>query len=285
MTTHLQRLVILVLVTVGTLAGTVPAQQKLVFDTLATSSAGVPRPIVILLPDDYDPGTRYPILYLLHGYNGSCRDWTERTTFEEFIAGWPLIVVMPDAGDSWYVNSATDSSALYEEYLVRDVRLFVENRYNVDSTRRAIAGLSMGGYGALMLAMRHPDVFRFAGSLSGAIVVPGSLLRPDNVPPRPAIRATQKAAFGEPTEDRLDRYDLQRLLHTVTPETSPYVYLVTGIQDALVEFLPAQRALTNQMRDSGLPYEYHETPGGHSWSFWDREVRPLMQRMREVLKY
>ncbi|MBE0557369.1 MAG: prolyl oligopeptidase family serine peptidase [Proteobacteria bacterium] len=192
---------------------------------------------------------------------------------------------MPDAGDSWYVNSATDSSARYEEYLVRDVRLFVENRYNVDSTRRAIAGLSMGGYGAVMLAMRHPDVFRFAGSLSGAIVVPGSLLRPDNVPSRPAIRATQKAAFGEPTEDRLDRYDLQRLLHTVTPETSPYVYLVTGIQDALVEFLPAQRALTNQMRDSGLPYEYHETPGGHSWSFWDREVRPLMQRMREVLKY
>jgi S-formylglutathione hydrolase FrmB len=261
------------------------AQQRIVNDTLYAHSTGQRHPVVLLLPEGYDPKVRYPILYLLHGYGGGCRDWTERTGIEEFLSSWPLIVVMPDAGNSWYVDSPVDSSAQYESYIVRDVRSYVESRYGVDSSRRSIAGLSMGGYGALMLAMRHPDLFRFAGSLSGAIVVPGSLRRSDDVPSRPAIRATQKAVFGEPTEEVLARYDLSRLSNTLTPKTAPYLYFVTGIQDGLVEFLPAQRALTDQLRASHLPYEYHETPGGHSWTFWDREIRPLLLRMREVLDY
>lgn len=256
-----------------------------IIDTLFAPSLGQSRAVVILLPAPYDSAARYPVLYLLHGFGGNHLDWTERTGIEEFVAQWPLIVVMPDGGNSWYVNSRTRASDRYEDYIVTDVRLHVENRYRVDSTRRAIAGLSMGGYGALVLAMRHPDLYQFAGSLSGAVVVPRSLLRPEDVPPRPTIRTTQEEAFGEPTEQLLDAYDLRRLVSTLTPSTSPYFYLVTGIQDALVEFLPAQRALTEEYRTAQLPYEYHETPGGHSWSYWDREIRPLLIRMREVLRY
>lgn len=261
------------------------ASAQAVLDTLFAPSLGEPRAVVILLPADYDSSARYPILYLLHGHDGSHLDWTERTGIEQFIAGWPLIVVMPDAGNSWYVNSRTRASARYEDYIVNDVRMYVEGRHRVDSTRRAIAGLSMGGYGALMLAMRHPGLYRFAGSLSGAVVVPRSLSRPEDIPPRPATRATQHAAFGEVSEELLNQYDLGRLAMTLTPRTSPYFYLVTGIHDALVEFLPAQVKLAEELRGAQLPYEYHETPGGHSWTYWDREIRPLLARMREVLQY
>lgn len=261
------------------------ANAQPILDSLFAPSLGQTRAVVILLPAQFDSAARYPILYLLHGYGGSHMDWTERTGIEEFIAEWPLIVVMPDAGNSWYVNSRTRASDRYEDYIIHDVRLYVEGRFRVDSTRRAIVGLSMGGYGALMLAMRHPDLYRFAGSLSGAVVVPRSLLRPVDIPPRPATRSTQQAAFGELTEELFKDYDLQRLVSTLTPSTSPYMYLVTGIQDALVEFLPAQRALTEELRNAQLPYEFHETPGGHSWPYWDREIRPMLTRMREVLRY
>lgn len=285
MTNRCQRQTVLLIALACLLWESGNAQHKVIVDTLDAPSIRARRPIVVLLPQTYDAKQRYPILYLLHGYEGSCRDWTERTGIEEFIDGWPLIVAMPDAGNSWYVNSATDTSARYEEYIVRDVLSFVEGRYSVDTTRRAIAGLSMGGYGALVIAMRHPDAFRFAGSLSGSILVPRSLLRSSDIPPRPAIRATQKQAFGDTTEELLNRYDLQRLLTRLTPEWCPYMYLATGIQDVLVEYLPAQRALTDSMRTANLPYEYHETPGGHSWSYWDREIRPLLVRMREVFKF
>ena len=274
-----------ILAFVAILAAGNHAHAQRIIDTLFAPSVGQQRAIVICLPAHYDPSDRYPVLYLLHGYDGSHRDWTERTGIEEFIASWPLIVVMPDAGNSWYVNSPAQPSKRYEDYIINDLRLHVEGRYRVDSTRRAIAGLSMGGYGALVLAMRHPDLYRFSGSLSGAVVVPRSLLRQEDNPPRPAIRSTQKAAFGEPTEEVFDRYDLGRLAKTLTPGTSPYFYLVTGIQDPLVEFLPAQRVLAEEFRIAQLPYEFHETPGGHSWSYWDREIRPLLTRMREVLRF
>lgn len=283
--TNLHRMLIRILALSCSLWIGAHAQERVVVDSMNAPSIGGVRPVVILLPDDYDAQLQYPILYLLHGYSGGCFDWTERTSLEQFTDNWPLIIVMPDAGNSWYVNSATDSSDRYEEYIIDDVRLFVEQRYSVDSSKRAVAGLSMGGYGALMLAMRHPDLFQFAGSLSGAIVVPGSLRGPELNPARKALRATQDAAFGIVTDDVLNRYELTRLLQTLTPKKAPYLYLVTGIQDALTEFLPAQRSLAAQLGDAGFPYEAHETPGNHSWSFWDREIRPLLLRTREVLKY
>lgn len=261
------------------------AQERVVVDTMNAPSVGGSRPVVVLLPDGYTAETKYPILYLLHGYSGGCLDWTERTGLVDFTSNWPLIIVMPDAGNSWYVNSATDSSHRYEEYLIRDVRFFAEQRYSVDSSKRAIVGLSMGGYGALLLAMRHPDLFRFAGSLSGAIVVPGSLRRPEANPARKALRSSQEAAFGTVTDEVLNHYDLTRLLQTLNPQSAPYLYLVTGIHDAQAEYLRAHRVLAAQLSDLELPYEAHETPGNHSWSFWDREIRSLLLRTREVLKY
>ena len=65
----------------------------------------------------------------------------------------------------------------------------------------------------------------------------------------------------------------------------PYIYMAMGTQDAYRSFLSANRALTDLLRGAGMVYEYHETPGGHSWQYWDTEIQPLLKRMREVLKF
>jgi S-formylglutathione hydrolase FrmB len=133
----------------------------------------------VLLPSDYasDPGRRYPVLYLLHGASGNYANWsllgdTARTT-----AGQPLIVVMPDGGrggwySDWY-NGGQGGPPEWERYHIDQLIPLVDRRFRTIAARRgrAIAGLSMGGFGALSYAGRHPDLFTYAASFSGGVDV------------------------------------------------------------------------------------------------------------------
>jgi S-formylglutathione hydrolase FrmB len=197
----------------------------------------------------------------------------------------PLIVVLPDADNSWYVNSTAEPSKRFEEYLLNDLRTAVEKRYRVDTTRRSVAGLSMGGYGAILYALKRPDLFRFAGSLSGAIPFPRFM---DDTVRQPGVQRLQKslsAAFGTEPNAHRDANDVLVLARSLDTSRIPYIYMATGIQDGFKGFLPVHRMLADTLRAAGIPYELHETRGGHSWVYWGREIRPLIQRMRQVLGF
>jgi S-formylglutathione hydrolase FrmB len=129
-----------------------------------------------MLPSDYATNTqrRYPVLYLLHGLTGDENDWWTRTRLAEYAARYHLIIVTPGVGDSWYANSASDPRARYEDVIIKDLIPFIDAHYRTVPTRdgRAIAGLSMGGLGAVKFALRYPQMFAFAGSFSGAFGVP-----------------------------------------------------------------------------------------------------------------
>lgn len=246
--------------------------------------------VLILLPTSYDKTHRYPVLFLLHGYGGDEKDWTTRTNLEDYTANLPLIVVMPAAKNSWYVNSETDSNSRYEDYIIHDLPQYVNSLYPVDTTREAIAGLSMGGYGALVLALRHPNKFLFAGDLSGALTTPGiidSVLAhplspiPDHQGP---ILPSIIVAFGKDDGQFRDDHNLSVLLRQEHNENLPYICCVVGIQDWYGGFLPAHRVFTDMLREYGKLYEYHEIPGGHDWKFWDEEIQPLLDRMAVVMK-
>jgi len=132
----------------------------------------------ILLPCGYQTGSRrFPVLYLLHGLYGDYLNWDTRTNLERCAQRYELIVVMPDAGDSWYTNSATDPKDKFEDYIAKDLVAEIDGKFRTLRSRhaRAIAGLSMGGYGALKIALRYHDDFAFAGSLSGALDAPQDL--------------------------------------------------------------------------------------------------------------
>ncbi|MGD8321874.1 MAG: alpha/beta hydrolase-fold protein [Gemmatimonadota bacterium] len=252
-----------------------PAPPKLPDDArvhLVEIPGSVPesRPAAVILPRGYDRGSRrYPVLYLLHGLTGSYVDWLTRTNVLTYTANLPVIVVLPDAGDSWYVNSATDSTARYADYIAKDVVRYADTHYRTlpYPQARYVAGLSMGGYGALRLATEHPRTFSFAASLSGAFT-----------PIRDWDHPSLVQAFGPVGSAARAAGDLAAILENAEPDGLPYYYLGCGTGDGLIT---GNREIAAILSTRGLPYEYHETHGVHEWEYWDREIRPILQRIVE----
>jgi putative tributyrin esterase len=219
----------------------------------------------ILLPCLYQAGSgRFPVLYLLHGLHGDYLNWDTRTDLEHYAQKYELIVVMPDAGDSWYTNSATIPSDKFEDYIAKDLVAEIDGKFRTlrDRHLRAIAGLSMGGYGALKIALRYPGDFAFAGSLSGALNAPQDL-----EDKRPEFRDQLLKVFGPPGEAVRARNNVFSLLQEASAKDLPYFYLACGSGD---DFLQINRDFAAQLSSRRAPYEYHETAGGHAWDYWDR---------------
>src|SRR6185503_6649341 len=145
---------------------TVQFKSKLINSTL---------PYNVVLPPDYaspeTKTTRYPVLYLLHGLAGHYTDWTTRTKLAEYAAQYQMIIVTPEGNNGWYTDSATMPTEKYETYIVQELIPDVRDRYRTIEKReaRAIAGLSMGGYGAIKFGVKYPELFGFAASMSGAL--------------------------------------------------------------------------------------------------------------------
>src|SRR5215217_106751 len=127
----------------------------------------------VIFPDD--PATPRPwgAFYLLHGLSDDDTIWMRRTSIERYVGGLPLVVVMPDGGRGWYTNSL-DGQTPYEDDLVKDVVGLVDRTFPVKAERsgRAIGGLSMGGYGAVKLGLKHHEMFASVTSHSGALGYP-----------------------------------------------------------------------------------------------------------------
>lgn len=233
-------------------------------------SLGRPTPYRVLLPANYGVSARrYPVLYLLHGLNGSFLDWGDRTRLATHVAGSDVIVIMPDVNDSWYVDA---DAARYESYVARDLVEEVDRQFRTVAAReaRAIAGLSMGGYGAIKIAIRHPGRFAVAGSFSGAFDV---------------VRDGRQAewlgdtegfvrAFGPVGSPRRIENDIYRLAAQADPATVPYLYLDCGWDDFLLQ---ANRDFVALLQRRHIAYEYHEVRGTHSWEYWDRRVPELLR--------
>jgi S-formylglutathione hydrolase FrmB len=144
------------------------AQSTTVPDTGRVRIVSIPgslpqaRNAAVILPTGYHSSfRRYPVLYLLHGHDGGHRNWLERTNLLEYTAALPLIVVLPDAGNSWYNNSFARPEEKFEDYIAKDVPSFIDLNFRTLTFREAryVAGLSMGGYGALKLGMKYPGRF------------------------------------------------------------------------------------------------------------------------------
>lgn len=223
-------------------------------------------------------------MFLLHGLGGNYTDWSARTKLPDYADAHPLVIVMPDGEDSWYVNSSMTPGDKFEDYIINDVPRFVSQRYSIDTTRQSIAGLSMGGYGAAMLALRHPSKFLFAGTLSGAIMIP-AVFSDTTHPPEKFLALSLRIAFGNMSDTELQRHDVFQLYKKVPRQRLPYFYMVIGIQDGFQKWIPAHHALAESLRVYGAAYEYHETQGSHNWEFWDREIQPLLGRLRKIMKF
>jgi S-formylglutathione hydrolase FrmB len=181
MNKHAAGLALLVVaIAVALPTGPALAQQGSVHERLTLDSALMGEAVhySLYLPSDYETSTRsYPVVYLLHGYSDDDTGWIQMGEINRLVDAAvasgklpPMIIVMPDGGVSWYIDNA-DGSVPWESMFLQELIPHVESEYRIRGTRRhrAIAGLSMGGWGALTLAMRHSDLFAGAGAFSAAV--------------------------------------------------------------------------------------------------------------------
>jgi S-formylglutathione hydrolase FrmB len=254
--------------------------------SLQSKLAGGALPYNVILPPDYEtsPTTRYPVLYLLHGLTGHYSDWVTKTNIADYAAHYRLIVVMPEGNNGWYTDSATVPADKYESYILQELIPDVQQRYRTleDRSGRAIAGLSMGGYGAIKFGLKSPGTFVFAASLSGA--VNATIWNETNIKDPGALRDSVTAVFGpadSPTRKANDVLQLVRDLPPAKIPALPYFYFDCGTEDGLIDHNEQLAAL---LRERKIPHEFRELPGVHNWVYWDAQVREVLRLASQKLR-
>ncbi len=223
------------------------------------------QPYSWIAPTPRSPEERFPLLVILHGLGGNHLDWSTHSRIARYAAAYRMVIAFPDGGDGWYTN-AVQGGERREDDIIQD---FVPHLQSIFPLRPpgsawAIEGLSMGGYGALKLAMKHTDIFSVGVSHSGS-VEKTSL---------PAIHPV----FGDPEMDQRFRKEesLPWLAEQVLcrwPMLRPQLSLDCGLQD---ERLEANRSFAGHLNFLGYGAQWREMKGYHTWPYWDRAMRTLL---------
>jgi S-formylglutathione hydrolase FrmB len=227
--------------------------------------------MVVLLPQDAPGGGPFPVFYLLHGLSDDHTIWSRRTSIERYVEGLPLIVVMPDGGRGFYTDAA--EGAACESHVMDDVIGFVERFFPARSDRggRCIGGLSMGGYGAVKLALKHADRFVSVTAHSGAFDVRRL------VEEHEGREEFVRIFGGEPGGGEEDPYALAA---RVERDLTPAIRIDCGTEDFLIE---ENRAFHAHLERLGVPHQYEEFPGAHEWGYWDVHVQEALRFHAEAI--
>jgi enterochelin esterase-like enzyme len=291
------------------------AHGRVLTDTLWSPALGVKKAVVVYLPPSYDAdrAKRYPVAYYLHGAFGDETNWSTQGRIQQAMdslvaVGTPeMILVMPDGDDGWYTTwnvliTADQCKAArfskenpatycvpwghYDDYIAHDLVQWTDARYRTiaDRAHRGIAGLSMGGYGAITLAFGYPERFAAAASHSGVLSPLYVGTHPFRAPPRYAAGAapvvesawsksllTVPSVFGRDSASWWSRDPAQKLRRLkASGGTMPALFVDAGTEDAL--FVDQSRAFRWEAERAGVPIIYHEWPGGHDWVYWRTHV-------------
>lgn len=267
--------------------------DRLVDVTVTTGAVNRPVGVRVLLPDGYDPSIDYPVLYLLHGGFGTYTDWTDYGGAQQITAGLPLIVVMPDGGKGgWYSNwqnFGLGGSPAWETFHTRQLIDWVDGNFptRADRSGRAIAGLSMGGFGAMSYAARHPDLYTLTSSFSGAVDIQNPLVAA-LIGVSPVIDGgVPGAIYGIAPFDQpgLKAHNPANLaanlrgmhigLYTGNGKNGPLdgggEPIIGDVQESVVH--ANNRVLHDRLNAYGIEHTFVDYGNGtHSWGYWRRDL-------------
>jgi S-formylglutathione hydrolase FrmB len=220
----------------------------------------------VVLPDEYargDQTDRFPVVYVLHGSGGDHTDWTANTQIGKLADRYHVILVMPDGGhESWYIDSPVDPRSRYETFVGVEVVGYIDAHFRTIAARqaRAITGLSMGGFGALSIALDRPDTFGAVGSISGAV-------DPRGCEDEPGINRV----FGAPARHAAF-WNSKAIVENAQSFENAHIDLTIdcGVNDSLVQ---SNRTLHERLVELGVPHDYAERPGGHTWQYWANAIQ------------
>lgn len=232
----------------------------------------------IYLPANYETSEKkYPVLYLLHGYTDDENAWIKNgyvnQTADQGILSKEIeemIIVMPNGGLKWYVNQP-NGDFNYEDMFIRELIPYIEKTYRIKSNKknRSISGLSMGGFGSLGYAMRHPDIFATCVAYSAAIRADDEVLKLS----QQHFDELYAPVYGENIkgEFRLSKHWNENnpiyLAKVVSVEKLKSVnwYITCGDDDWLYY---GNSTLRKIFRDRNIPHQYRVKDGGHNWYYW-----------------
>lgn len=233
--------------------------------------------VAVVLPTGYKKSKKsYPVLYLLHGGQGSFRDWLTKTPdknlLHRIVDQYKIIIVTPEGGTtSYYFDSPLDKGSQFETFISKEVIEKIDHTYPTikEKKGRIIAGLSMGGHGAMFIAARHPDLYSAAGSMSGVMNINTNLWK---VPSDFAkLRSENFARLLGPAKDTITPYPGHTIVDMIDKLKANDVKLIfdIGVDDFLIE---TNRELHRKLVANGIPHDYIERPGKHEWPYWENAL-------------
>jgi S-formylglutathione hydrolase FrmB len=262
------------------------SQITVVEDSIYSQSLNSTNKFYAVLPDGYSKTQeRYTTVYLLHGFSGDYTNWVKQTDLIKYLKEYNYIVICPDGKNSWYTNSSVLQNANFEDLIIKEIIPFVDKKYRTRQSKfnRAIAGLSMGGYGAAKFGLKYSGMFFFAGCLSPSISFPFGLEDSTIVGRRSKeLIQSVRNAFGAVRNEKWNENDILMLSETANAKSLPYFYLSVGSQDGYPDIIDATHSFAGAIRKRGIPFELYETAGGHDWKFWDKEIEIVLQRISDI---
>ncbi len=235
-------------------------------DTVLVKSNSMKKTFKSVVISPYsDTPAHFPVLYLLHGYGGCYNSWIKRVPDLKRIADEnKMIIVCPDgAFSSWYVDSPVDSTMRFETYISKELVEYIDHHYktlNDGNKDRAITGFSMGGFGAMFLALRHPDVFGACGSMSGALNLTYIKTSYD-VNKRLGDTVLNAKYYSD--------WSIINLL-----EKNPGIKMPIIVDCGREDFIYGMNKQINEkMVELKIPHDYIERPGKHDWKYWSNAIQ------------
>lgn len=217
-------------------------------------------------------GSRFKCLWLLHGLGGTCRDWINYTQVETFAEEKNCFVICLSGGDGFYVDGPKGCGRNWETLLMKTVWDYLHRLYPMMSEDRednTVAGLSMGGYGAMRYVLKYPDRFGYAGVLSAGVNMPQRYAEGENFNNRLQL------VFGEPETVKGGSYDLFRAAKDLkeSGQQLPRIYMACGTKDW--EYEP-NSMFRDYLRSLGYDVYWDEAGYTHEWRFWNLEIKKVL---------
>lgn len=251
---------------------------------------GMDMEMTVLLPEKRQeppqpmPNQKYPVLYLLHGHSDDHTAYIRKSAIELLVRDHHLIVVMPCAHRGFYTDGK--HGHLYYSYIAKELPILVGNFFPASTRPQEsfIAGISMGGYGALKIALMNPDSYAGVGVLSGATLLERfKEIDEYNAFTVPDFCENLDAIFGKTTEGAQEESDLRRLIAQCGERGgfAPPIYHSCGMEDMIYSHNIALRDII-QGAGGKWNYTYEEGPGAHDWTFWNRMLPRMLQSLRLI---
>jgi S-formylglutathione hydrolase FrmB len=242
-------------------------------DTVAVYSNAMQKyfKCVVIKPSAYKKKTtRFPVVYLLHGYSGWYSNWILQVpALKEYADTYRMIIVCPDGGySSWYFDSPLDLSFRFETYIGTEVPAFIDMHYRTIPNRngRAITGLSMGGHGGMFLGMRHAAIFGACGSMSGGLDLNYSRSKFDIIK-----RIGDTISHAANWKKYIVINVLDDYITDLRNKKTDSLQLIfdCGLDDFYIE--PNQK-FHQKLVQYQYPHDYTERPGSHNWDYWRNAI-------------